>query len=385
MRIGDVDTMWSVPWLYAGSILTGIGTTLLGCILPRVLITWQINDGQAGMLFAAQFTGSALGAALVGNDYLKSTLRGYLLLMGGALSIACFTRPPHVPLFFIFGLGLGLTMTATSMLTGSVFHTNRAAALSILNACWCHGAVLCPVVASFWTNHWPAAGLFFALAFALLLVSFVATRMEPSPVNARYDSDAKHGHSSRMLIFGFAIMAFLYVGVEASVSGWMMTYVRRVVAADNAWSPAAAACFWMALLCGRATAPWLLRRMSDLNLLGTSLFAAFLGVLWLILSHSTVGIMLSATWSGFALAPIFPLCVAKVFALANDSVNTKWFLGASGLGGALLPWLTGKLSDHKSSLTVGLIVPVAVLWFMLVQLFIIRKLLPSYRGYDLPQ
>lgn len=381
MKITDTGATWSIAGLYAGFILTGIGTTLLGCILPTVLVAWQINDGQAGMLFAAQFIGSALGAGLVSNDYHKSTMRGYVLLIGSAFSIAHFAHSPHVSLFFIFGLGLGLTMTATSMLTGTMFCANRAAALSILNASWCLGAVLCPIVASFWTNRWPVAGLFVLFACALLAVSVLTSRMGPRPAGTEYDSDTKRKRSSLWLILGFSSMAFLYVGVETSVSGWMMTYVQRVIAADNSWSPAAVACFWMALLCGRATAPLLLRRISDVDLLSASLLGAFVGVFALILSRTPLAILLSATWSGLVLAPIYPLCLAKVLALANDSPNTKWIFGASGLGGALLPWLTGKLSVHRASLSIGLVIPISALWFMFVQLFMMQKLLRACRSY----
>jgi len=373
MKIPDPAVMWSIPGLYTGFLLTGIGTTLLGCILPNVLVIWRLNDSQAGMLFAAQFTGSALGAALVSSDYLKSTIRGQLLLIAGAVLIAYFSHSPHVSLFFIFGLGLGLTMTATSMLTGSMFPTNRASVLSILNAYWCLGAVLCPVVASFWTRHWPARGLFLALAFAVLVVCFLTSRIGPTPANAKFDSGASHAGSSLILIFGFAVMAFLYVGVEASLSGWMMTYVRRVIADNQSWSPAAVAGFWIALLSGRATAPLLLKRISDTELLGACLLGAIAGVLSLILSHSPIAILLSSAWSGLLLAPIFPLCMAKVLALAHDSPKTKWIFGTSGLGGALLPWLTGKVSAHNASLSVGLVLPVGVLGFMLMQLFMIRK------------
>ena len=63
-------------------------------------------------------------------------------------SIAFFTEFPEFPRFFAFGLGLGLTMTATSMLIGTTSIGRRGAALSILNAYWAIGAAMCPVIAS---------------------------------------------------------------------------------------------------------------------------------------------------------------------------------------------------------------------------------------------
>src|SRR5258708_6015641 len=93
-----------VAWLHAGFALTGI-------------------------LCAAQFSGSALGALLVRNDFFRSLVRGYFLLIASAILVTFFTGFVEVLLFLAFGLGLGLTMTATSMLIGSTSLGNRGAAL----------------------------------------------------------------------------------------------------------------------------------------------------------------------------------------------------------------------------------------------------------------
>jgi len=170
------------------------------------------------------------------------------------------------------------------------------------------------------------------------------------------------------------LVAFLYVGVEVSVGGWMMAYVRRVSAAHDAWPPLAVSSFWIALLCGRVIAPTVLRRISEAELLTASLLGAFVSVLLLILNRTPFGIVLSAASSGLAFGPIYPLCLAKVLALANDSPRTKWIFGISGLGGALLPWLTGTLSANNGSLSVGLTIPLSALGIMLViQLFITQR------------
>jgi len=100
-----------------------------------------------------------------------------------------------------------------------------------------------------------------------------------------------------------------------------------------------------------------------------SLVCAFVGVLLLIGDRSGLTIMLSATISGLVLGPIYPLCLAKILALANDSPRTKWIFGACGFGGAILPWLTGKISAYKGSLSVGLVVPLGALAAMILLQF----------------
>src|SRR5260370_16984679 len=123
------------------------------------------------------------------------------------------------------------------------------------------------------------------------------------------------GHREVELGSIFAVIAFLYVGTEVSVSGWMMTYVGRLTNSSKAWAPIAASCFWVALLCGRMLVPAIVRWLTEAQLLTSSLTIAFIGILLLLFSRAPLAIVFSAILAGFMLAPIFPLCLANVFPL----------------------------------------------------------------------
>ena len=174
------------------------------------------------------------------------------------------------------------------------------------------------------------------------------------------------GHIQLRSVLIIAIIGFLYVGTEVSISGWMMTYVGRLPISSQAWAPIATSCFWVALLCGRTLVPIVVRWLSEAQLLTSSLAAAFLCAVLLLLSRVPLAIVLSATLAGLMLAPIFPLALAKVLTLSHGSPETKWVFAISGLGGAVLPWITGELSDHSGSLRIGLLVPVFALGTMII-------------------
>lgn len=366
MKTDEAGQIQSSSWLYVGFTLTGTGTTLLGCILPALSANWHMNDAHAGTLFAAQFSGSAFGALLVGKDYFKSLIRGHLLLIVASASIGHVAVSFGGVFFFLFGLGLGLNMTATSMFIGSQFSERRGAALSALNACWALGAILCPSLTSFWLKQYRLGQLFLAFSITILVVLLLALRYHADVrLGQPVRHSAENSHVSLPLMFVVATIAFLYVGVETSVSGWMTSYVHRLQATHDSWPPIAVSSFWAALLCGRATAPIILRRVSEAELLRASVAVAFLSVSLLLLSHTPLGTVLSAMVSGFALGPIYPLCMARALALAHDSPSTKWTFSISGLGGALLPWLTGRVSDHHhGSLAVGLTTSLCALGVM---------------------
>jgi fucose permease len=162
------------------------------------------------------------------------------------------------------------------------------------------------------------------------------------------------------------VLAFLYVGVEASISGWMMTYVHRLLLSGKPWAPISTSLFWIALLCGRAIAPGVLRRVSEAQLLIPCLVIAFVSVASLLVCQDPASIILSAVFAGLTLGPVFPLCLAKALALMRDSPKAKWVFAISGLGGATLPWMTGQFSAVSGSLRGGLVVSVVALGTMIV-------------------
>jgi MFS transporter, FHS family, glucose/mannose:H+ symporter len=374
---------WPVAWLHVGFALTGVGTTLFGCILPTLNITWHLDDRRAGFLFAAQFGGSALGALLVRNDFFRSLVSGYFLLIASAILVTFFTGFVEVLFFLAFGLGLGLTMTATSMLIGSTSLGNRGAALSVLNAFWGLGAALSPPVASLWVGHWPPTYLFLILAVTLIVTFLPIGRSGTAFIGGgRKAAQGAGGHIQLKLVSIFAVIAFLYVGTEVSVSGWMMSYVGRLPISSKAWAPIAASCFWIALICGRMLVPAIVRWLSEARLFTSSLTVAFISVLLLLVSHAPLAIVFSAILAGLMLAPIFPLCLANVLTLTHDSPESKWIFAISGLGGAVLPWMTGEFSAHSGSLRVGLLVPPLALGVMIILDRLGSSRRVSYQGFD---
>ncbi|MHB1959528.1 MAG: MFS transporter [Acidobacteriaceae bacterium] len=353
-------------WLHIGFAATGLGATLLGCLLPALHSAWNLTDAKAGFVFACQFTGASLGALLVRKDFLRSLQHGYLLMAVSAAILGLVPGYAAAGVFFVFGLGLGWAMTAINLVGGTAFE-RPGAALSLLNASWIVGAALSPEIAARWVRHWPPMSIYFAVAVCFAAIGLMLRRYQPSLLGSRIrPSKRTEGPAPWALISGFSLLAFLYVGVEVSVSGWMMTYVHRLPLEGGLWAALIASCFWVALLCGRLLAPAVLLRVSESRLLAATMGAACLSVLLILLNRSPLAILLAVVAAGLTLAPIFPLCVSSVLVLTNESPQTKWLFSVAGIGGSVLPWLTGRLSTYSGSLRDGLLVPVVALGIMIV-------------------
>jgi MFS transporter, FHS family, glucose/mannose:H+ symporter len=364
----------SVVWLHVAFAATGFGTTLLGCLLPALHPAWNLTDAQAGFLFACQFTGASIGALLVREDLFRGIQQGYLVMVAGAVALGTLHGYAAAVVFFFFGLGMGWAMTAINMIGGTVFE-RPGAALSLLNASWIVGAALSPEVATRWVRYERPMQIYFVVAvtfaaIALILRHYRANLMGDNIRRLRISE----GATPWLLISGFSLLGFLYVGVEVSVSGWMMTFVHRLPIGGGLWAALITSCFWLALLCGRILAPAVLLQVSESRMLLAAMIVACCSVLSILLNHSPAAILLSAVTAGLALAPIFPLCASRVLALTHESPQTKWLFSVAGMGGSVLPWLTGRLSTHAGSLRDGLLVPVFALGIMVVCFLLIVRL-----------
>jgi MFS transporter, FHS family, glucose/mannose:H+ symporter len=356
------------PLLHLGFAFTGVGTVLLGSILPRLSAQWHLRDKDAGLLLLVQFAMSATGALLARGDLWKALACGYALFGGGALAIFLLQQR-SLPAFAIYGLGLGLAMTSTSMLTGRRYPKRMGAALALLNFSWSAGSVACPLLLTPLVRHAASSSAFVLVGLMAVPFTFVPLLRDRDDLPAPVDSvPGPSGMREVTTIVYFALLAFLYVGIEATVGNWMSTYALRTAGWTFAGSTLAVAVFWAALLLGRASTPGMLTRMTELRLYRAAVYATIGGVLLLLSAHHPLTILMGSALTGIALAPIFPLILALFLAEIGGSRNAGWVFAVAGLGGAVLSWLTGIVSSGTGSLRIGLLVPGCAALVMLMMI-----------------
>jgi fucose permease len=353
------------PLLHLGFALTGVGTVLLGCILPQLSAQWRLRDKDAGVLLLVQFAASASGSLLVRHNLWKTLACGYGLFGAGAIGIFLLQQK-SLPAFGVYGLGLGLAMTSTNMLTGRRNPNRMGAALAFLNFSWSAGSVACPLLAAQFLRY--AGG---GAAFAMVGLLALPFALLPLLVDNHASTDPGRGPTGireATTIVYFALLAFLYVGIEAAVGNWMSTYATRATALTFAGSTVAVAVFWAALLLGRAMTPAILTRIPERRLYRASVVATLAGVVLLLAAHSPLTVLAGSALTGLALAPVFPLILSLFLAEIRGSRHAGWVFAVAGLGGAVLSWFTGTVSTSTGSLRIGLLVPGAAAMLMLVMI-----------------
>jgi FHS family glucose/mannose:H+ symporter-like MFS transporter len=353
------------PLLHLGFALTGAGTVLLGAVLPRLSTQWHLRDKDAGLLLLVQFATSASGALLVRHNLWKTLACGYGLFAAGGIGIFLLQQR-SLPAFAVYGLGLGLAMTSTNMLVGRRYPNRMGAALALLNFSWSAGAVACPlVVAQFLRRGASSApfGLLGLIVIPCVLLPVLADQHDFAPPLG--SDPAPNLTREATTIAYFALLAFLYVGIEASIGNWVSTYATRATAWNFAASSLALAVFWAALLLGRAITPAMLGWLTEQQLYSASVVATIAGILLLLAAHSPQAVLAGSALTGLSLAPLFPLILSLFLREIGASHNAGWVFAIAGMGGGALSWLTGIVSTVAGSLRIGLAVPGAASLLMM--------------------
>src|ERR1700681_2230321 len=91
---------------------TGVLTTLLGPMLPILIVRWAMNDTQAGNLFLVQFLASLAGVQLAGIlltrfGFRPAFLLGLLLMAGGVGTLYLGSHVQGIVSVAVYGLALG--------------------------------------------------------------------------------------------------------------------------------------------------------------------------------------------------------------------------------------------------------------------------------------
>jgi FHS family glucose/mannose:H+ symporter-like MFS transporter len=336
-------------------LLTGVATALLGAVLPVMLKQWNMGDRTGGTLLLLAWGGSTSGALLCRGNLRIAAAAGMLLTALSMLTIAGVDRKVVLPVFALYGIGLGVAMTSISLLgSRSLIEATRRRELMRLNLLWSVGACLAPTFATHALTFTRVGGLFesMGLVFCVIVIAIWFGSLESAGFPSAPEGAFPALHSAPVPLF---FMAALAVGVESAIGGWLTTYAGRTAHSELVTISATTA-FWTGLLLGRALhSTSQFHRLHTASVLIAHAALATLAAVTLLATPNGDILMLSAMLAGFGLGPLYPQVLTRVV----GSYKPRAVFFVAGLGAAALPWLTGTVSHAAHSLRAGLILPCA--------------------------
>jgi fucose permease len=349
--------------------------------MPILAKNLELNDEQAGFFATSQFYGSIIGtvstAFLIRKiGFVKTLGIGFLLFVMGLGGLNLGGYQVSWLSVCLYGIGFGLAIPSTLMLTAALSPVRTASALNLMSFAWGLGAIASQPVVSY------LGGASFTLPTLLLLgISVILTFIyffvfaEPSGESQVSPIDSVPSIPIWSNPKAWFIVAFglFDVGIESGISNWLTTYTLRSNLPAEISNLSATPIFFTFFVLGRGLAAVLARFLSNNQIIWASLTLTLLGTILLILSTGWQTIFFSSAVLGLGLAAVFPTNMARFTETFGPQANAQtvplFVMGS--VGSITITWLIGYFSTSYNSLNAGLgvLLGAAVLLVALQTLF----------------
>ena len=335
-----------------------------------MLAQWHLSDRRGGVLLFSAFAGSTTGALLVHGRFRAMAAVGLAAAAAATLIFSLSVQSPFLAAFLLYGIGLGVTMTAISLLRSrEVSPSESNLELNRLNLLWAVGASCAPVLA-LRSLRLVSVNMLFRYESMTLLLACVAVllsmRRGSSGPGAARTPAIRH---ERLAPLRMCVFAGAAVGLETAIGSWLTTYAERV-AHGAGIAVSANSAFWLGLLLSRgahSTRPG--QRLQRGWGVAGHLAAVSCATILLIVIPSEVVLPLAGLLAGLGLGPLYPLVLSR----SLPHFRSGAVFVTAGVGAALVPWCTGALSTSLHSLRAGLIAPCATVGILLASALWMRR------------
>lgn len=367
------------------------GTT--GPLLPRIQRVYNVNFTIVSLLFVFACIGFITGA--LSNLVLDGRYGfGKVIVLGSLFQVVayCFeSAAPPFPLFAlgyaINGVGLALQDAQANGFVASL-RDNPEMKMGILHAAYGAGAFSSPLVATqfaqqpHWSFHY-LCSLGLALVNTILLITVFGLKTQDECLAQIGLPPCEKGNSERsQLRQVFALRAvhllaffiLVYVGVEVTVGGWIVTYIMDIRGGGPS-SGYISSGFFGGLMIGRLCLLWVNRKVGERRVLFIYAFLA-IGlelVVWFV--PSLVGGAVAVSVIGILLGPMYPIAMnhaGRVLPRWLLTGSIGWIAGCGQAGSALLPFMTGAIASKS-----GIVILQPLLVSMMAFMMSIWILVPS--------
>lgn len=369
--------------LFAGFVLSGIATVIVGPMLPVFIRRWSLDDSQAGLFSTVQFMAAWVGtlassAIASWRGYRPALVLGYALMGGGLAFLNADTHTLALTATGTFGFGYGLLTAGTNLLVAELGGVKSASLVSLLNFMWGVGAMTCPLLIAFALKHNQInLTLLGCAAFGLLMVIgllFSSFGADEKPHEVSVAKTAGAGPAFHVTL-ALASLFFIYVAMENGIGIWSAEFSKRLAHGITGMTTLAPTFFYGGLTLGRAFAPLALRRLKEKTLVLGALALAATGNSLLIASPGLYVAIVAVFLAGLGCASVYPIYIAwlsRWYGPRAKKIGGVLFALAS-LGGSAGPWLVGAVSQLSASLRVGLLVPLLSALSMFGLVLLLRR------------
>ncbi|WP_323615765.1 MFS transporter [Erysipelothrix rhusiopathiae] len=342
---------------YFSFFLSGIFILGIGAIMPDLITNLNLSYSDAGTLLSMFAVGNLLSnfiSPFVSERFGNKIAIGILaaLVPLSFLSIVVFTDSIRKILwlgFILMGIGRG----AVSILSNAIVNDlsdNKSRDMNMLHTIFAIGAGL----ASFVIIGLKKIGFDFNQ-----LILFLTAITTISWINyLTMDLDLKGQQKSTTVVetqkldfafFAVAFVMFFYLGLENTINGWFMTYLKSMNILSDAFAATLVSLTWIMIMIGRLITAFISQKVKGTKLVLIYTIGVALAFFGLVSTMNPVIITISILGLGLCLAGIYPTSIANTskYVIGNQK-RLALLLTCAALGGIITPQIIGSIADRTS-------------------------------------
>jgi FHS family glucose/mannose:H+ symporter-like MFS transporter len=352
--------------------------------LLSAVIEFEFDKAMIGLPVAAQFFSASFMPLVFGpiSDRIgkMKIIASFMIVFSFGCFLAGVSGSPILFLIGVFIIGIGFSVCECSIAAAvsDIFFETREKYFNFIQSFFCIGAVLSPLalqaLMDTYSASWRVIFIICALGMIAVLPVLLLSRINPVSKSGHIEHAEHLDHipeenkqSNPLLIFGFVLCVFIYVGVEGCLSFFADTVLTLGLNAPD-FGAFAISIFWATMGIGRfvfGRIKKIPRKSTPISLL---CMAVIIACFVFVEQGYTILVMFGL--AGFACSGVWPGIVnAAVAVNRNASGTTLSYLNlGAGLGGTFLPLFIGALltgSGLNVSFLVMSVFPVLAGIFML--------------------
>lgn len=378
--------------ILAVSVL-GIVFSLIGAVKLRLSERAGLSDAQFGglistLMFTSMIVVLAIGPLVDAWGHKPFAILGFLL-SGAAIWLFAFLRSYKALVVGAMLLGVGgmcVNTVGNTLMPQVLFGGQNAnAALNLGNMFFGLGAFLTPFLAGFLIQkigYSKTITIVALVALVPVIFAVTTTTYPPQPpsgfdlnaalrsingwsdafvrlCDAAYYLTASFGLLANPMILAAALALFCYVGLEASMGGWISSYLTSIGLSEGKANTVLSG-FWIGIMLARLITAGVVNAANGPTVL-TALALVAAATIFLMVASKSKGMgAVAVLLTGLAFGPIFPTIVGVTFSKIVPELHGSAFaiifaiglLGASTIPAAIGLYARGK-SIQKSLVIAG--------------------------------
>lgn len=368
-----------------GMLLFGITLTMLGSILPEIILRFEISKTDAGSLFSVMNFGILIGSLVFGPivdrfGYKTLLVACSALLFAGMEGVAFSYSFELLTLsVFVFGFSGGVMNGATNALVSDISKEGRGAGLALLGVFFGIGAFGVPLILGVLLNLFTYTQIIAAFGSIVILGFFLFLWLQFPPPKQPHSFPIKEAvtlvkHPTLILL---AFILFFQSGTEIMTGGWTATYFYEELDVESSTAVILLSFFWIGLMVTRLVLSKLLLTRSSVRILLISIATAFAGALILLFTNHIIPATVAVFILGSGFGSIYPIILGYIGDLYSKMSGTAFSVAMTiaMIGGMLLPYLAGIIGDTYGLKTSFMIVPAALAIIFTLYIIVYKRFL----------